>query len=168
MIRWHAVHTKPQLEVWARNNLEERGFETYLPCYLRQRRHARRTEIVPRPLFPRYLFVRADVDAGHRPRVNTAPGVARLVSLGDRPAVVGDEIIAEIKAREADDGYVRLGRGRTFAEGDRVRIGGGALCDRVGLFQCAADNDRVIILLDLLGRRTRVKVPRDSLVPGDS
>ena len=164
---WHAVYTKMQLEVWAKNNLEERGFEVYLPRYLKQRRHARRTDIVPRPLFPRYLFVRADIDAGHRPRVNTAPGVAYLVSFGDRPAVVADSIVEEIKSRESEDGFIRLGRGQKFLEGDRVKISDGALCDHVGLFQCATDNQRVFILLDLLGRLTRIQVPLDSLVRGD-
>ncbi len=164
---WYAVYTKMQLEVWAKNNLEERGFEVYLPRYLKQRRHARRTEIVPHPLFSRYLFVNVDIDAGHRPRVNTAPGVAYLVSFGDRPAAVADAIIEEIKSRENEDGYVRLGRGQKFAKGDRVKISDGALCDHVGLFQTGTDNERVVILLDLLGRLTRVKVPLDSLVPGD-
>lgn len=164
---WYAVYTKMQLEVWAQNNLKERGFEVYLPRYLKQRRHARRTEIVPRPLFPRYLFVRADIGAGHRPRVNTAPGVAQMVSFGERPAVVADEIIDEIKAREDDDGYIRLGRGQKFAKGEPVKISDGALSNHIGFFECHTDNDRVIILLDLLGRQTRVKVPLDSLVSGD-
>ena len=164
---WYAVYAKTQLEVWAQNNLEERGFEVYLPLYLKQRRHARRTDIVSRPLFPRYLFVRADIEAGHRPRVNTAPGVAYLVSFGDRPAVVSDAIIEEIRGREGEDGFIRLGRGQKFSEGDRVKVSEGALCDHVGLFQCSTDNERVFILLELLGRQARVKVPLDSLVSGD-
>jgi len=161
---WYAVYTKMQLEVWARNNLEERGFEVYLPRYLKQRRHARRTDVVARPLFPRYLFVRADISAGHRPRVNTSPGVSYLVSFGDRAAAVADQIIDEIRSRENDDGFIRLGRGQKYSEGDHVKISAGALCDHVGLFQCVADNNRVTILLDLLGRLTRVKVPLDSIV----
>ena len=167
MSSWYAVYTRTQLEIWAKNNLEERGFEVYLPRYLKQLRHARRTDIVARPLFQRYLFVRADIEAGHRPRVNTAPGVAYVVSFGDRPTAVADTIIDEIKDREEEDGFIRLGRGQRFAQGDPVKISDGALCDHIGLFHCATDNDRVIILLDLLGRQTRVKVPLDSLVSSD-
>jgi transcriptional antiterminator RfaH len=40
-----------------------------------------------------------------------------------------------------------------------VQIMTGALCDQVGLFDCATDNERVFILLDLLGRKVRVRVP---------
>tara|TARA_B100000686_G_C16400878_1_gene767237 strand:- start:29 stop:535 length:507 start_codon:yes stop_codon:yes gene_type:complete len=167
MISWYAVYTKPQLEVWAKNNLEERGLEVYLPRYLKQRRHARRTDIVPRPLFPRYLFVHADIDVGHRLWVNTAPGVAYLLSFGDHPAIVSDKVIAEIKDRENEDGFIRLGRGQKFVAGDQVKISEGALCDRVGLFQTVTDNERVVILLNLLGRLSRVEVPLDSLVPSN-
>ena len=167
MSSWYAVYTKTQLEIWAKNNLEERGFEVYLPRYLKQRLHARRTDIVARPLFPRDLFVRADIAAGQRPRVNTAPEVAYLVSVGDQPATVADSIIDEIKGREDDDGFIRLGRGQRFSQGDPVKISDGALCNHIGLFHCVTDNDRVIILLDLLGRQTRVKVPLDSLVSSD-
>jgi transcriptional antiterminator RfaH len=167
MMRWYAVYTKPHLEVWARNNLAERQVEVYLPQYLKRRRHARRTDIVAAPLFPRYLFVRADFDAGHRRRIGAAPGVAHLVTFGDRPAVVTDAVIAEIRAREEDDGYVRLGQGKTFRPGDRVKIADGALSDHTGLFAAPTDGDRVIVLLDLLGRMTRVQVPAGSVVSGD-
>ena len=34
---------------------------TYLPRYLKRRRHARRVDIVAAPLFPRYLFVAIDM-----------------------------------------------------------------------------------------------------------
>ena len=111
--------------------------------------------------------LRADIATGQRPRVNTAPGVAYLVSVGDQPAAVADSIIDEIKGREDDDGFIRLGRGQRFSQGDPVKISDGALCNHIGLFHCVTDNDRVIILLDLLGRQTRVKVPLDSLVSRD-
>ena len=64
MKRWYAVRSPPRMELWARTNLWDRGFEVYLPRYRKQRRHARRREWVPRPLFPGYLFVSADLEAG--------------------------------------------------------------------------------------------------------
>ena len=33
-------------------NLERQGFRTYLPRYRRERRHARRRDIIKAPLFP--------------------------------------------------------------------------------------------------------------------
>ena len=109
MKRWYALRTKVQQEVWAENNLIERGLEVYLPRYLKRRRHARKTDYIQAPLFPRYLFARADVDLGERPTMAYAPGIDYVVSFGDRLATVGNNIIDEIRAREDQSGMIAIG-----------------------------------------------------------
>jgi len=59
--RWYVVQTHSQAEAKACGHLQRQGFEIYLPKYLKRRRHARRTETVIAPLFPRYLFVAVDM-----------------------------------------------------------------------------------------------------------
>ena len=73
MKQWYAVYTKPRMELWARSNLWERGFEVYLPQYRKLRRHARKLDIIAAPLFPRYLFVRADLGRSGGGGRSTAP-----------------------------------------------------------------------------------------------
>jgi len=164
VFRWYAVYTRQGMELWARSNLWQRGFDVYLPRYRKVRRHARRTETVSVPLFPRYLFVRADLEEGGRRAIDSAAGVSHLVAFGGRPAPVADRIIDEIRGREGDDGFVRLAAlAEDYRCGDRLRIDAGAMCDRVGLFHCRADKERVVILLDLLGRQLRVRVPAEYL-----
>ncbi len=163
MRKWYAVYCQPHMEMWARSNLWMRGLEVYLPRYLKWRRHARRSEWVPRPLFPGYLFVRADLEAADKRRVNTAPGVRYMVSFGNLSPPVADEIIEEIRSRKAEDGLIRLNEPGSFRRGERLRMRGGALCDQVGLFECASDERRVILLLDLLGRKVRVRVAANQL-----
>ena len=46
-----------------------------------------------------------------------------------------------------------------FREGEAVQIATGAVSDRIGLFEDLSDDDRVTVLLDLLGRQVRVRVP---------
>ena len=58
--RWYVVQSQPNAELKAVAHLSRQGFDTYLPRYLKRRRHARRVEVVARPLFPRY-FVSIDV-----------------------------------------------------------------------------------------------------------
>ena len=74
--RWYVVHTQVLGEDRADLNLRRQGFETYLPRYLRTRRHARRVETVARPLFPRYLFVAMDVARDRWRAVQSTFGVA--------------------------------------------------------------------------------------------
>ena len=166
-MRWYCVYTKVEAEVWARGNLWQRGYEAYLPRYARRRRHARRTDFVAAPLFPRYLFVRADLAARGARVITFAPGVSHLVSFGAGPVPVPDAVIAELRSHEGEDGLVEVtwgkGAASAYRAGERVRIHEGALCDQVGLFQCRLDAERVVILLELLGRAVPVRVAARAL-----
>lgn len=61
-------------------------------------------------------------------------------------------------AREGADGAVALNRG-PFRKGERLCIQAGAFAGCVGLFDQMADNERVSMLLELLGRQVRIRVP---------
>ncbi len=71
-------------------------------------------------------------------------------------------IIAEIRAHEGEDGMVDIDRGQGAASryqpGDKVRIAEGAMADSVGIFHARTADQRVFILLNLVGRQVQVKV----------
>jgi len=160
MERWYAVYTQNRMEKWARSNLWERGFEVYLPQYSKRRRHARRTDWVAAPLFPRYLFVRADLAQGARRAIRSAPGVADMVVFSNTPAPLTDAVIAELKGREGDDGLVSLASlAEHYEVGEKLRVNHGAFSDQFGFFNGLDDQNRVLLLLDLLGRRVPVRLP---------
>ncbi len=48
-----------------------------------------------------------------------------------------------------------------FAPGDKVRIVAGAFSDSLALVEGVSDQERVAVLLDLLGRKVRVLVGSD-------
>jgi transcriptional antiterminator RfaH len=155
------VQTHPHAEVKAQLHLGRQGFETYLPRYLKRRRHARRVDTVASPLYPRYLFVTFDT-AIHRWRaIHSTVGVARLVCNGDTPASIDNSIIRGLISRETDQGFIALERRLPFAAGDTVRVREGAFADCLGLFESVDDRERVTILLDLLGRKVRVVLEGD-------
>jgi transcriptional antiterminator RfaH len=161
---WHVVQVHTHAEAKAQMHLTRQGFATYLPRYLKQRRHARRTEIVPAPLYPSYLFVTFD-RAIHRWRsIHSTVGVARLVCNGDVPAVIDNSIIDGLKVRENADGFIQLERRPQFAAGDKVRVRDGVFCDCLGLFDGMGDRERVAILLELLGRKVRVLLDEEYVV----
>jgi transcriptional antiterminator RfaH len=164
-MRWYAVQTQARMELWARSNLWQRGFEVYLPRHARRRRHARRVDMVTLPLFPGYLFVQADMGRGDRRRIDSAPGVIRTVSFGDRPAALADTVIAEIRRREGEDGLVHLDPTLGLKPGEAVRLTDGALADLVGLFDGASEANRVTMLLTILGRPVRVRVAAERIAP---
>jgi transcriptional antiterminator RfaH len=160
---WYVVRTQSRAEEKAVQHLTNQGFTAYLPRYRRRVRHARRNEIVLRPLFPGYLFVRLDPDRCRWRSINGTVGVREILSNGDAPVIVPDRIVEEIQAREDETGAVKL-RGPSFAHGQVVRLLEGPLADVNGLFEEMRDENRVVLLVSLLGRKVRMQVSAAAVV----
>lgn len=160
MNQWYVAHTQPHGERRALVNLVRQGFDAYLPRFRKWRRHAGKSERVAAPLFPRYLFVAFDDATARWRAIHSTFGVQHLVCTGENPSPMPEGVVEDIRARE-DDGFVSLGRLSEFQAGDRVRIAAGSLCDRIGMFEQMDEQQRVVLLLDMLGRRVRVAVPLD-------
>jgi transcriptional antiterminator RfaH len=161
--RWYVAQTQPRAEAKAAAHLVRQGFPTYLPRYLKRRKHARRVEAVTAPLFPRYLFIAVDMMTQRWRSIQSTIGVTQLVCNGEEPAAVENFIIDGLKAREDDLGFIRLDQRLKFQPGETLRVVDGVFCDNLGLFEGATDNERVTILLDLLGRKVRVVLSADSI-----
>jgi transcriptional antiterminator RfaH len=161
--RWYLVHTRPHAERKAAEHLLRQGFETYVPRYLKRRRHARRVETVAAPLFPRYLFVTVDMMTQRWLSIRSTIGVSALVGWAGTPAEVPYRIISDLRSREIG-GMVALDQRPRFAPGDRVRIIDGVFAGCLGLFEDMSDRERIAVLLDLLGRKVRVMIDDLSVV----
>ncbi|MDE0779557.1 MAG: transcriptional activator RfaH [Alphaproteobacteria bacterium] len=159
MDHWYVVHTRPNGEQTALANLLRQDFRTYLPQYLRRRRHARKLTHVRRPLFPRYLFVRLDLERERWRAIYSTVGVSHMVGTNEMPMPLPEGVVEEISTRENAEGLVDLEREKKFRPGDRLQILSGALINKIGQFATMDDSDRVVLLLDLLGRQVRVKIP---------
>ncbi len=51
----------------------------------------------------------------------------------------------------------------TVRVGDPVRVLEGACCDCLGIYEGMSDHERVGILLDLLGRKVRVRIDAEAI-----
>ena len=154
---WYVVHSQPNAELRAAEHLERQGFSSYVPTYIKTRRHARRVDTVRAPFFPRYLFVWIDVTQQRWRSINSTVGVSRIVGRGLLPTPVMPGVVEAIRQREGEDGLIRLAPAAAkFRPGDAVRVVDGAFEACQGLFEALTDHQRVAILLDLLGRKVRV------------
>ena len=157
-MRWFVVHTRAHAEKLAAAHLRNQGFTTYLPCYRKRRSHARRIETIQVPFFPRYLFIQMDEETARWRAIRSTVGVVDIVRLGEHPAQVPDGIVEAIQGRERD-GSVCLPAQDHYRKGEALHISAGTFQGHTGLFECAGDAERVVILLELLGRTVRVSVP---------
>ena len=149
----------------ADRHLGQQGFRAFLPLYRKTVRHARHFVTVEAPFFPRYLFVLLDLGRERWRSVNSTFGVASLVMQGDLPKPVPAGVVEEILATTSASGLVSsLQR---LIVGDSVRVVSGPLAGLVGTLTALDENQRVRVLLDILGKETLVAIDatRISLVP---
>ncbi|HER26028.1 MAG TPA: transcriptional activator RfaH [Rhodospirillales bacterium] len=163
MKRWYVVRTHAMAEEKANFNLTRQGYNSYLPRYLKRRSHARRVCWAPQPLFPRYLFVRMDTRTTQWRAIRSTFGVSHFICQGDEPSPAPDGVVEKIMASENDKGYVGLNRETRFRKGQAVEIADGPMAEASAIFDCVDDNDRVTLLMDLMGRRLRVRVPLEAI-----
>jgi transcriptional antiterminator RfaH len=159
--RWFVTQTHPHCEAKASIHLARQGFATYLPRYLKRRRHARRVEQTAAPLFPRYLFVSINLATQRWLSIDSTIGVSRLVCNCEVPTPVPQPVIEAIRRREDAHGYVQLLQRPQFAPGDKVRVIDGVLDGCCGLYEGMSSGERIAILLDLLGRKVRAFLDTD-------
>ncbi len=159
MKQWFVAHTQPSKEALAELELSQQGFEVYLPRYQKVRRHARKIDTVLAPLFPRYLFLAFDLTFDQWRSVNGTRGISYLLMNTDLPISVPDLIIKKLKANEDREGNLPLSSLVLFAKGDKVRIAEGTLEGQVASFEKLDSCQRVQLLLNFLGRETKVSLP---------
>jgi transcriptional antiterminator RfaH len=165
--RWFAVHCLPHRESGAQRQLENQGFRTFLPRGVKTRRHARKVETVLVPFFARYLFVQLDLDRHRWRSVNGTFGVASMVMMADRPRPVPHGIVEALIAMADDRDILRFDVGEKLRVGQKIRVLAGPFAEHVGRLARGAENDRVSLLLDIMGGQVMVEVPRETLMAVD-
>jgi len=158
---WYAIHTKPKQERRAEMNLRAWDIEAFAPkIRARRRGRAQRGSVyIEKPLFPRYLFARFDVETFSH-RVVFTRGVHNIVRFGDSPVPVDDQIIAIIQLRMDVDGFVRVGE--EFKCGDRVMIQEGPFKSLVGIFEGeVGEAERIRILLTAISYQAHITIEKD-------
>jgi transcriptional antiterminator RfaH len=159
MRAWYAVYTQPGKEALASQNLRQQGFEVYLPRYSKKRSHARRVEWIAAPLFPRYLFVAMDVEATRWRAIHSTIGVLHLVCFGESPMEVPSYVVESLMARQDEKELIIFAPTARLAKGDKVRFLDGAFSESIGVIEYLDDQDRVTMLLDLMGRQVKIQAP---------
>jgi len=159
---WYLVHTKPRQEQCALQNLQQQGFQCYLPMMTREKLVRGALTDQEEPLFPRYLFIQLGHGESARSwsPIRSTRGVSRLVVFGTEPAKVDDSLVAVLQANESSS---RSTPEQLFSRGERVKIIEGAFASLEGIYQMAEGERRVMVLIELLSKPVSVPVGPGSL-----
>ena len=161
MSNWHLVHTKIRQEHVAQSNLERQGYACYLPKIKAEKLRAGELKVIEEPLFPRYLFIQLETgpDAKSWAPIRSTLGVSRLVTFGQTPAKIDDDLLESIRAR-SESADVQL---RHFAPGEQVVVTQGPFTGVEALYRMADGQERVVVLLTILSKQVRMTVPPTSI-----
>lgn len=161
---WYAIHTKPQQEFRAHENLSNQGYQVFLPTCQVEIIQKNRLITHTQALFKRYLFIALDdVNSNWMP-IRSTRGVHQLLvwPISKTPIVVKDELIEVLKQQDKQLRQVNL-----FQAGQILNIVDGALKGMQGLFErlyTMADGDlRAYLLIDFLGKQQTLSVPVSQL-----
>jgi transcription elongation factor/antiterminator RfaH len=157
--RWYAVNTLPHREFRAQGQLENQGFRVFLPQRLKTVRHARKLTNVQAPFFPRYLFVELDLTVDRWRSVNGTFGVTSLVMQGERPLPIPHGIVETMLASIGDNQLLQFKY--SLKPGAEVRLIAGPFAEQLGILESLNDSGRIRVLLNIMGGKIRVQVPRD-------
>ena len=148
---WYLAYTKPRQEEIAKINLEQQGFEAYLPLYKKFKKTEQGPIGIFEPMFPRYIFFRPANSGQSISTVRSTKGITTLVRFGFEPAVIAEDLLRRIRQLEEDRNHATLLELSNLKAGQAVRIKHAALGGVEGLIQ-SVSSKRVAVLLEILGR----------------
>lgn len=161
---WYCIKTRPRQERVAKRGLQTHvGIEVFCPLLGFERvRRSGKVRVVE-AMFPGYLFAKFSY-AEHRRHVGSTNGVCTVVSFGGVPAIVADEILAELRASVSDGETIEIPT--KIKIGEEVQIVEGPLRGlRAMVTRVLPARARVTVLLELLGMNREVEFEEQSVMP---
>lgn len=160
---WYVCQSKPRQETKAVDRLTEQGYEVYLPMLTRWERKQGMWMRKEQVMFPRYCFVRCGYAEQSIAPIRSTPGVLGLVRFGNEVATLTDIVVEAIRALAERNGEALAETPAPFTIGMQVAVADGPLKGLSGLVSAVAD-ERIAVMLTLLGREKPILIPVDQLV----
>ena len=153
---WFAVYVKYRHEKIAALALRCKGYESFLPTYVKVHRVSKKFEL---PLFPGYVFCR--LEASNTLPVLTIPSVLSIIGTGRHPEPISELDMEGIK-RVVASGLTPC-PWPYVSKGQELRVTSGPLRGIQGVVVDASNERWLVLSIHLLHRSVAVKVERESI-----
>ena len=160
-IQWYAIWTRSRHEQVVREQLERKGYETFLPTLPKWSRWKDRKKKIDWPLFPGYCFAR--FDAVERLPILKCAGVVNIVSFNGEVAPIPEGEIDGI--RRLVDSDLKYDSCPLIKEGMLVEVTHGPLKGVSGRLVRKGAHSRLILAVDLIGQAVSVEVDAADVQP---
>ena len=162
---WFILQYKSNSHHQATKNLNRQGFVTFLPLHDTTSRKLSRFVNTSKPLFPGYMFVKFDRAEADWHKINNTYGVSRLITFNSLLKSIPTKFIDTLMKRYDLSG--KLLPIQKLKEGDQVAILTGPFANFIATVEKYEANHRIWILMDLMGRKTKIQASSDTLQPSN-
>ena len=157
--KWLLVYTKAKEEQRAKKNLENQGFEIFLPMIAFAKLNQSKPTTL-KAMFPRYLFVKINTELDKWTRIKSTRGVSHLVVFGQRLAEIPNQVIAYLRSKADENDIVKLKITRQeFQKGEKLVVKTGAFKGKEATFLSKKSKERVRILLRFINHLITAEIP---------
>lgn len=155
MKKWYLIQTKSRQEKIAIANLENQAYTVYCPIVKINKKNV--------VLFPGYLFIHLDKMKEDWSTIRSTKGVLNFVRFGLNYAQVPDNVIDFITKNKiiVKEKIINLNK---FEPGDKIQITDGIFKNCTAIFKSFSPNERVILLLKILGQNQTINLKKESLI----
>jgi len=161
--KWLLVYTKTKEEQRAKKNLENQGFEIFLPMIAFAQSHQSKS-ITLKAMFPRYLFVKVNLELDKWNRIQSTRGVSHVVLFGSRLAEIPNQVIAYLKSKaDENDIFNQKTRIRQFHKGEKLVVKAGTFKGMEATFLSKKSKERVRVLLKFLNHLITADIPASNI-----
>jgi transcriptional antiterminator RfaH len=158
---WFILQFKPNSHHLAVKNLNLQGFKTFLPLHDSTSRNVSRFINTTRPLFPGYMFITFDRTESKWHKINNTYGVSRLVTFNSTLKSLPDTFVNNLMNRYDLSG--KLQPMQKLKKGDQIKILKGPFTNFVATVETYEDDQRIWVLMDLMGRKSKIQTPLNAL-----
>jgi len=158
---WFILQFKPNSHHQAAKNLIQQGFEIFLPLNNITTRKLSRFVNTSKPLFPGYMFIRFDREESDWHKINNTYGVSRLITFNSILKSIPTRFIDSLMKRYDLSG--KLIPVQKLKKGDQVTVLKGPFANFIATVENYEAEHRIWILMDLMGRKTKIQTPSDDL-----
>jgi len=115
-------------------------------------------------MFPRYLFIHLDTTTDNWAPIRSTFGVSTLVRFGMMPSPVPDDLIGILRKRDDSTGIQDIPM-HEFRKGQKVSVEEGPFTGYEGIYLAETSRQRVLVLLDIVGKAAKIRIGMDALSP---
>ena len=158
---WFILQFKSNSHHLAAKNLNRQGFETFLPLHETTSRRLSRFINTSKPLFPGYMFIKFDRAESEWHKINSTYGVSRLITFNSILKSIPTTFVDHLKKRYDLSG--KLIPVKKLKKGDQVTVLTGPFANFIATVEKYEADQRIWILMDLMGRKTKIQTLSDTL-----